>query len=81
MIKEIRRSQQERDSQTDLKDTKLVNRASMLSTCQNYSIVVALAFLFIVAMIVSAFAVDMLIYDEGNVYSCPVDYMQETLAR
>lgn len=53
----------------------------MLSTCQNYSIVVALAFLFIVAMIVSAFAVDMLIYDEGNVYSCPVDYMQETLAR
>ena len=27
----------------------------------------------IVSLILSTFATDMLIYDEGNVYSCPVD--------
>ena len=32
------------------------------------------------ALVLTTFAPDMLIYDEGNVYSCPVDHMNEVLA-
>ena len=31
-------------------------------------------------MILTSFAPDMLIYDEGNVYSCPSDYLKDGLA-
>lgn len=33
------------------------------------------------ALLISTLSVDMLVYDEGNVYSCPVDSMEDTLAR
>lgn len=33
-----------------------------------------------VAMVLTTFAPDMMIYDEGNVYSCPGDYMNDAIA-
>lgn len=32
-----------------------------------------------VVTILTAFSADMLIYDEGNVYSCPVDHLNSYL--
>lgn len=53
----------------------------MLSSCQNYSLVTVMIFLFALSLVLSALSVDMLVYDEGNVYSCPVDSIEDTLAR
>lgn len=74
-------SSQNKASKEDVKDMKLVSRAAMLSNCQNYSLVGILVGLMAIALLVSSFSVDMLVYDEGNVYSCPVDAIEDTLAR
>ena len=60
---------------------RLDARASILSTCQNYLIVASLTAVICIVLVVSTLSADMLIYDEGNVYSCPVDYMRDTMQK
>ena len=59
---------------------RLDSKAGMLNTCQSYCIVASLVFITITVMILSSFAPDMLIYDEGNVYSCPADHINNELS-
>ena len=54
--------------------------SSLLSTCQINCLVITFSIFLAIAMVMTTFASDMLIYDEGNVYSCPVDHMNEILA-
>ena len=62
------------------KKPKLVSCSTMMTKSE----ICCLSFLFVVimilAIIVSSFASDMLIYDEGDVYSCPVDHINSKLA-
>lgn len=51
----------------------------MLTTCQTNAIAAFVIFSFAIVLLASSFSADMLIYDEGNVYSCPVDYLQKSL--
>ena len=52
-----------------------------MTTCQNYCIVALFVVIFAIALILTTLAPDMMIYDEGNVYSCPVDHMNGVLAK
>ena len=54
--------------------------ATKLTPCQNICIIVSYSTWILTAMILTSFAPDMLIYDEGNVYSCPSDYLKDGLA-
>ena len=63
------------------KNTKLATRAQMLSKCQISCVIGGLAAVTLLALLISTFSVDMLIYDEGNVYSCPVDYLEDSVAK
>ena len=62
------------------KQAKLDSMSSMLSTCQINCLVITISIFLAAAMVLTAFTSDMLIYDEGNVYSCPVDHLNEVLA-
>ena len=61
------------------KDMKLVSRADVLSGCQNFSIIAGFLLALIIVLVMTGFAADMFIYDEGNVYSCPADYLNGEL--
>jgi len=74
--KEQKKAEKDKD-----KDTKLVSRASMLSSTDNFLVISLMLFCFVLALVVSTVSADMLVYDEGNVYSCPVDYMKDTLQK
>ena len=78
-----RRREKENDahmaSNSTDKKVRLDSRGTLMSSCQTFTLVAFLVIVIIVAMIGTAFAPDMLIYDEGNVYSCPKDYMNEKL--
>ena len=43
------------------------------------TIVGCFTFILAIVLVVSTFASDMLIYDEGNVYSCPADHLNAEL--
>ena len=62
------------------KQAKLDSMSSMLSTCQINCLVITISIFLAAALVMTAFTSDMLIYDEGNVYSCPVDHLDEKLA-
>ena len=51
-----------------------------MSSCETHCLVITFVIILAVAMVSTTFASDMMIYDEGNIYSCPVDYMNEALA-
>ena len=51
-----------------------------MSTTQNFCLVALFVIILGTALVVSSFASDMLIYDEGAVYSCPVDHLNGRLA-
>ena len=54
--------------------------SSLLTTCQIYCLVITFTILLGGAMVLTTFSSDMLIYDEGNVYSCPLDHMKKEFA-
>jgi len=62
-----------------MRQIKLVSRASILSSCQNMALVACFSTMLAIVMILSTFAADMLIYDEGNVYSCPADHLKKEI--
>ena len=62
------------------KQAKLDSMSSMLSSCQINCLVITISIFLAAAMVLTAFSSDMLIYDEGNVYSCPVDHLDEKIA-
>lgn len=62
------------------KQARLDARSSLLSSCQIYCLVITYTIAMAISMLLTTLAPDMLIYDEGNVYSCPVDHMDNELA-
>ena len=57
----------------------LVSKARVMSPCQNFITLAFLVIVLLTVMVITAFAPDMLIYDEGNVYSCTADHLNEKL--
>ena len=57
----------------------LVSKARILSPCQNFAILAFLVLVLLTVMVITSYAPDMLIYDEGNVYSCTADHLNDKL--
>ena len=60
---------------------KLISRAEVLTGCQNMTIVTCFTVVMAIVLILTTFASDMLIYDEGNVYSCPAEHLNSHLEK
>ena len=58
---------------------KLESRATVLSTCQNWCLVATLVIIIATVLVLTSFSVDMFIYNEGNVYSCPKELIISNL--
>ena len=59
---------------------RLESRASVLSPGQNFCLLATMIVFVLISMVLTAFSTDMMIYDEGNVYSCPVDHVEKSMA-
>ena len=70
-----------RSSSGNGREVTLDSKAGQLTGKENCCIITLLTIVILTVMVLTSFAPDMLIYDEGDVYSCPSDYLQNELSK